>query len=98
MEITEFLLARIAEDEAIARAAVDDDEAPGPAEVPPDDRVVIDPDRMLAECEAKRQIVEEVMGDKSALLQGWGLGLEHAIKHLAIPYADHPEYDEAWRP
>lgn len=47
--------------------------------------------RVLAECEAKRRIVAEVLPthpDYDPL---------YVQKALALPYADHPDYDEAWR-
>lgn len=106
MTINDFLLARIAEDEA----AVDGASA-GPWVV--DDRSVLavksmgsvvaafairaedrdfvarlDPERVLAECAAKRAIVkwdaEQYVGYAP-------------IRHLAAVYADHPDYDESWR-
>lgn len=43
-----------------------------------------DPARVLAEVEAKRRIVFEVAMPVLAL--------------LALPYADHPDYREEWRP
>ena len=62
--LTDFLLARIAEDEAVALAAQGE-----PTEystlgflqgsaLSPGDRIVAHPARVLAECEAKRRIVE----------------------------------------
>jgi hypothetical protein len=105
MKITEFLLARIAEDEALARTEIDDESAGWVAprlrqgsDAALREVVVVETARRLAECEARRRIVAEVMAGSSPLLQGFGLGLEHALKHLAVPYADHPDYDESWRP
>lgn len=52
--------------------------------------------RVLAECEAKRRIV--------ARCEAVGVGFpsyalaEAVLCHLAEPYTDHPDYDEAWRP
>lgn len=72
MTLTDFLLARIAEDEAVARA-MDEASDPldwsepgdpaiglaGPVDGPAGyEAIVIDPARVLAECEAKRRIVE----------------------------------------
>ena len=120
MTLTEFLLARIAEDEEWVRhpdwcRAVADDQAcdcDGPA-------------RVLAECEAKRQIVESYLAERSRRdiyqsaesraveddgtdLMGQAQarrasaarcrGLEIAVEALALPYADHPDYDEEWKP
>lgn len=132
MTITEFLLARIAEDEAVARAA-----SPAPwsypgiesvaggtlydktrriadvaYEQPSDhDGSVVrhllvpeadangahiarhDPDRVLAECEAKRRIVAECA---ASLADDIGPG-EFVLLELATIYADHHDFDPAWR-
>ena len=156
MTLTEFLLARIAEDEAAAAAAVsrrdgvDKWEAVGSGTVvgPGYDKVKHvmlpssedgaarhiarhDPARVLAECESKRRIVTEAFEVAATIdgewgcchdaddirrgyrepTPGWGdepeplpadcAGPEVAgkfLQGLALPYADHPDYDEAWRP
>jgi len=48
-----------------------------------------DPARVLAECEAKRLLVEWLAMEPRE---------DQALAFLALPYADHPDYDEAWRP
>jgi hypothetical protein len=105
--LVEFLLARIAEDEAVARLASGDrwnrlaDGNPKfskvvawgltpigamNAEQDADHIARWDPARILAECEAKRRIVE------------WHhrVPLPHERQNLlallALPYADHPDY------
>lgn len=86
--ITEFLLARIAEDESAA------------------DRVEFRPyvgdgvpqsltDRVLAECEAKRRIVEVA---RYAPEGAGGWGFRRTLRALASVYADHPDYRDEWRP
>ncbi len=85
MTLAQFLLARIAEDEMVAK------EVPGP----PDEtglswwgkygHLSVSPDRVLTECEAKRRIITN-----------WGF--PGALRALALPYADHPDYREEWRP
>ena len=93
MTLAEFLLARIAEDEAIARRSVNWSEgitewADGGD---PDWEHIArwDPARVLAECEAKREIVVEMAYD--------GLGPREWILHqLALPYAGHPDYRQEW--
>jgi hypothetical protein len=57
-----------------------------------------DPARVLAECEAKRRIVELVL-DRPIRDHGdckcescWTLRL------VALPYADHPDYRAEWKP
>lgn len=59
--------------------------------------------RLLAECDAKRQAVEWFNAVESARITGpagetaayTALGF---LALLALPYADHRDYDEAWRP
>lgn len=59
------------------------------------------PARVLAECEAKRRIVYRSMNGYPPAPdyeRGWREGLERSLRDLAAVYADHPDYDEAWRP
>lgn len=50
-------------------------------------------ERVLAEVESKRQMIEWLEGvDQDAPV------LESALQYLALPYAVHPDYNEAWRP
>ena len=141
--LTEFLLARIAEDEEAARACaltyptpwevvdrghmakvqadapfflsvveLDQDAEPNAEWL--SDRIAHvsrwDPARVLAECEAKLLIVREHPR------HGWlpegrdecaqcGCADDNAVdwpcltlKALTLPYADHPDYREEWRP
>lgn len=92
MSLADFLLARIAEDEAAAGLA-----QPG--------RHRWSRDRILAECEARRRIVEEfaqVHADyqvaRTPTLEGQRFGLLKAVAFLALPYASHPNYREEWKP
>ena len=158
--LTEFLLARITEDEAAARDAVipaHDGYKPHPdlshwvyedgGEVeyeltsellahPYPDRIYVtcdgegltpavddrvgphiarhDPARVLAECEAKRRIVG-LSFDYAQTIDGeWGCchtaeqiragectvmnpNEDEMLQSLAAVYADHPDFDEAWR-
>lgn len=58
-----------------------------------------DPARVLAECEAKRRIVERATATMGARTPD-DVDFYHAaydLMDLALPYADHPDYDEAWR-
>lgn len=88
----------------------DGKELPAPAQV----LVVYDPARVLREVEAKRRIIaehycpDELDADEQphcgfcdkALrmndMQGTWPCLH--LRLLALPYADHPDYDESWRP
>lgn len=114
MTLTEFLLARIAEDEADAQASIRDlvrwkreQRANGPDGS--QGRIVItrlfdtasDPSRVLAECEAKRQIVRAWpigVADSASHAVGARAMKSHVLHLLALPYADHPDYREEWKP
>jgi Family of unknown function (DUF6221) len=124
MTLTEFLMARIAEDEAVARAVT-----PGPwwiektsshmdtetwavadierfrgytnhvsvGEDKPLAEYIArhDPARVLAECEAKREIIKAA--DEVGRGTGW-ITTQTFLQLLALPYADHPDYQQEWRP
>lgn len=144
MEITEFLLARIAEDEATAARAAHDDapwrfdeDAPVPRLItgskwvhdlgsgvwqcddPDDDCAVYrlearfeaehvlrwEPDNVLAECAAKRRLVEDYLdldrqykASHSEFTEARRFQALVALGQLALVYADHPEYEAEWRP
>jgi hypothetical protein len=53
-----------------------------------------DPARVLAECEAKRLLLQREPCDDT----GVGDDPCHHLRALAVPYADHPDYREEWRP
>ncbi len=56
-----------------------------------------DPARVLAECEAKRRIVA-LHPEVLTICQACGEPYPcRTIEALAAVYADHPDYDEAWR-
>lgn len=62
-----------------------------------------DPSRVLREVEAKRRIVEqhESIGDPPPSEFGPDLvraELGRVLALLTLPYADHPEYRDEWRP
>ena len=98
--LTEFLLARIAEDERDADCILFDY---GQGNV--ESRAA----RVLAECEAKRRIVElhrpiwasdiewaDCAICPSALSSGgWPCP---TLRALTLPYADHPDHREEWKP
>lgn len=101
--LTDFLLARIAEDEAGYRA-----EAAGIEWLTVNGRDLWP--KLLADCEAKRRIVER---EGKRLHEEWRRRSdEHrqtfeewftkpygeTLRDLALPYADHSDYREDWRP
>ena len=55
-----------------------------------------DPARVLAECEAKRRIVE-LFPDAAQDGDGWNDAGYSVLRDLAAVYADHPDYREEWR-
>lgn len=56
-----------------------------------------DPTRIAAEVEAKRRVIEvlELAGDSTFPADAWVLARE-ALRELAQPYRDHPEFDPSW--
>lgn len=112
MTLTDFLLARIAEDGGVARWAQSDAwseaagihgfEDPWPSHLAFAEHIT--PARVLAECEAKRQLVEGLRGlvdyDRDKFIVGPGVEAvaSETCRLLALPYADHPDYREEWKP
>ena len=97
MNLTEFLLARIAEDEAAAKAARGWQTGSRHEGQPLDWSIHMDrwsPDRVLAEVEAKRQMVEWYQAVAASSYKT-SMGF---LTRLALPYADHPDYQQEWRP
>jgi hypothetical protein len=86
--LTDFLLARIAEDLSTAAAT-----SALRAETYAASR------RVLAECEAKRRIVERCtpLSDMQVRRQTRTLASD-VLCALASVYADHADYRESWRP
>jgi hypothetical protein len=110
MKLTEFLNARLDEDEAVAQRAHASTPGRGLFNGPGLDPV-IPRDRLLAEVEAKRRIMRlayEATGldmdkdlDRAVEAReksGIAFVGERMLMALAAPYADHPDYDEEWRP
>ena len=101
MTLTEFLLARIAEDEEWAMTSASTS-TPGSFTRDNYGALLIQPTRVLAECEAKRRIIElanEQWGELDLYTTGeippeW----VRVLELLALPYADHPDYRQEWKP
>ena len=95
-DLGDFLLARIAEDEEQARPMV----CLWPYDGGWSSTHVA---RVLAQCAAKHRIVEQhdethecpQDGDSSGWWDGVPCGV---LRRLSLPYADHPDYREKWRP
>jgi hypothetical protein len=103
MTLTEFLLARIAETER--RCGDVHHVNCVNARVPERDCTCGNSARVLAECDAKRRIVEEFLAPAEGVSAEWEggveAGLRYVIEHLAAVHADHPDhpdYREEWKP
>jgi hypothetical protein len=102
MDLVGFLLARMAED---AHTAADLAQAQGAGGTA---------DRLRADCAAKRKIVMacraaepdlRFLGTRPPGLADFPLPPKNAhqlaaltLALLAVPYADHPDYEQIWRP
>jgi hypothetical protein len=88
-DIIAFLEARIAEEEAAARQGLESGE---PALAP---LGWFDPVRVLAECTAKRKILENVplVADVPSAIGGTS---DYVLMCLASIYSSHPDYEEGW--
>ena len=106
--LTEFLLARIAEDEREWG-----DGAFAPVAGQGLSRLIL---KTRAECDAKRRIVElhavtvtqewvnptdgpaYYEDDHTCAICGWVPDACDTVKLLTLPYADHPDYRQEWKP
>lgn len=113
MTLTEFLNARLDETEAAARLVRDWPSVVDAVTNPrvTEHLVHHSPDRALAEVDAKRRIIAlayEATGldmdrdlDRAVDAReksGIEFVGERLLRTIAQPYADHPDYDESWRP
>jgi hypothetical protein len=59
-----------------------------------------DPARVLAEVDAKRQLLDwlDRADDKATDCDYFNVNPDEAVRLLALPYADRPGYREEWRP
>lgn len=107
MTITEFLEARIAEDEAAADGLLGVSHSPR-TQVYIGTEWVSSPltsERLLAEAAAKRAIMalaDHVEGMDYQITSEWGGDIDGTaddiLKALAAVYADHPDYQQEWKP
>jgi hypothetical protein len=106
--LTDFVEARIAEDEAEARKV----EAPLPVRgyatvtLAATDTIAalyVDPARVLAQCAAMRKIVESAewaesmwTNDSTPYTRGCVVASRVAVESLASIWSGHPQFDPAW--
>lgn len=102
IDLVEFLLARVAEREKVARAAAPEFFGGEPAILGLTGRAV------LAECEAVRRVVEaypserryvsdQTYADAEPRMIEVGWTHQAAVLLLAQPYADHPDFRAEWK-
>ena len=108
-ELTEVLLARIAEDEAVAQNFIAEgpwqewaaEDFKGPHRDDEYAGLNIGAGRVVRECQAKRRIVWRFQNGASDSRQ-WNKDalalLGTSLRDLASVYADHPDYREEWKP
>ena len=94
MTLVKFLLARIAEDESVARDAAESEIHTVEHEM----QERWSPERVLAECEAKRRIVKESAYELNRRPPSprAATAARVTLLLLALPYADHPDYQQEW--
>lgn len=93
MDLVEFLTARLNEEAADIRGGI----AAGESNISALD---------LLDVQAKQSIVDayalvadmDTSDPEPEFAYGRAVGLGEAVRLLAVRYADHPDYDEAWRP
>jgi len=103
MTLIEFLLARIAEDETSEEVV--DLYPVGAGRVRREVSTTEPSDRVLAECEAKRLLIqraeslaEYVDGTREDSRHTYEWTLLRLLAPLALPYADHTDYLPEWKP
>lgn len=100
MTLVEFLLSRIAEDEDAAGRARSHN---GGGAFANDNYgcLLVQPERVLAECAAKRDLIEWAAGITSLRMMGDPDAPRpvemDVLKVMACVWADHPDFDVRWR-
>lgn len=96
VDLAEFLTARLDGEAARIRAL---------AAAPDVDEELLDSAYRLADIDAKRRIIDLHSGRQLTVepfgwhcLNGCGSWPCTTLRLLALPYDDHPDYDESWRP
>ncbi len=111
MTLVGFLLARITEDEAVAKEVPGSYDEKGLSWWGEYGHLSVSPARVLAECEAKRRLLKLHGASHYCIPHpghpntGQWYESDHvylwpcpSLAFVAFPYADHPDYREEWRP
>lgn len=97
MMIAEFLLARITDTIATAREVQAQGVTDGLDPADPRSAALRLAAHVIAECEAKRRIVE-LFPNAAQNGDGWDEAGYSVLRDLAAVHADHPDHREEWRP
>lgn len=105
MDLTEFLKARFAEDEAARWKRINDEVATHvdaqPGTTAHDDLLKMQDYRPIADIAAKRAIVDLDETIPMCLEGDWDAGRNDlhwdVLRLLARPYDEHPDYDQSWK-
>ncbi len=105
VSLTEFLLARIAEDEHVAMVTRADEHpnvrersaATSAYDAAGYTYVRTTSGRLSRDCTARRRIVSAHQAAQEAGDETTVVALETVMRHLAAVHADHPDFDPAWR-
>lgn len=98
MTLADFLLARLAEREAVLRLMVPGVTLSGPGYTKDGAQVTLDAAELLADVAAKRRIVAECSVGPDGRWGMYALRIaDRTLRLLAQPYAGHPDYREEWR-
>jgi hypothetical protein len=110
-ELVEFLRARLGEDEQAARMRRGTYPRPEDGDWAwtnikhAGSALIVKADRVLREVEARRKMLDElypeVKGADESIEGEWNSNPYNAdtlLELLALPYADHPDYREEWKP
>lgn len=89
--LTEFLLARVKDDERDARSFL----APDLAPVESLPMFTAMGRRLLADCEVKRSVIAD---EPARIAPDRHSQWERTLRTFATIYSGHPDYDQTWRP
>lgn len=103
MSITEFLIARIGEEEKAAAEAYDDlyDAESGGTEWTSGayDHVMLgSPYARFIRSRSPEQAIQQCQVNRALVALGVEVGLPATLRLLALAWMDHPDYREEWKP
>lgn len=106
-DLADFLLARIAEKEEVARRAQEQSDGDLWVVTGSDNAVGVDyhPDLILAECKAEREIIRAALHGflveqiaPGSGIEGYTVALREVLEIFAAVHRNHPDYPEELQP